>query len=116
MDKQQLISIVKEWVHLDGEIAALKRQTAGLNNQKKELTKQLVAAMKERHLDEIDLSDGKLVHQTRKTKAPLNKKTLEGCLGKYFKNEEKGKEMSEYILGARLEKVSDAIVNKKSGN
>jgi len=53
------------------------------------------------------------VHQTRKTKAPLNKKLLVGCLAKYYKNDDKAKEISEYILGARLEKVSDAIVCKK---
>ena len=113
MEKQQLIAIIKEWVRLDGEIAALKRDAKALGDQKKELSKQLIGVMKERHLDEIDLTDGKLVHQTRKTKAPLNKKLLVGCLAKYYKNDDKAKEISEYILGARLEKVSDAIVCKK---
>ena len=35
MEKQQLIAVIKEWVKLDGEIAALKRDTKGLLNQKK---------------------------------------------------------------------------------
>ena len=113
MDKQQLISVIKDWVRLDAEIAALKREAKGLSNQKKELTKQLVGVMKERNLDEIDLTEGRLVHQTRKTKTPLNKKHLVGCLAKYYKSDEKGKEVTEYILGTRTEKVSDAIVCKK---
>jgi len=113
MEKQQLIAIIKEWVRLDGEIAALKRDAKALGEQKKELSKQLIGVMKDRNLDEIDLTDGKLVHQTRKTKAPLNKKLLVVCLAKYYKNDDKAREISEDILGARLEKVSDAIVCKK---
>ena len=113
MEKQQLIAVIKEWVRLDGEIAALKRDAKALANQKKELSKQLIGVMKDRNLDEIDLTDGKLVHQTRKTKTPLNKKHLVGCLAKYYKSDDKAKEVSEYILGLRQEKVTDAIVCKK---
>ena len=112
MDKPQLIALIKEWVRLDADIAGLKREASALNSQKKDLTRQLVEVMKERNLDEIDLSDGKLVHQTRKTKAPLNKKHLVGCLAKYFKSDEKGKEVSDYILGTRVEKVTEAICKK----
>jgi len=113
MERQHLIATIKEWMRLDQEIAALRRQAKGFVDQKKELTKMLVGLMKEKSLDEIDLTDGKLVRKTRVTKSSLNKKTLQVCLSKYYKNDEEAKVVSDFILSSRTEKTSDCIVCKK---
>ena len=111
--QQQLIATIKEWVKLDGEIAAIRKQTKIVNDKKKELTKQLIVLMKERNLDEIDLTETKIVRKTKVVKSSLNKKHLLQCLATYYKNETTAKEMSDYILNARTEKQSDCIVCKK---
>jgi hypothetical protein len=113
MDRHQLISTIKEWVRVDSEIAGFRRQAKAAADQKKELTKQLIVLMKENSLDEIDLTDSKIVRKTRVTKSSLNKKHLVTCLAKYYKNDDTAKEVSEFILSARVEKTTDCIVCKK---
>jgi hypothetical protein len=113
MDRQQLIGTIKEWVRLDSEIAGYRKQMKAVADQKKELTKQLVVLMKENSLDEIDLTDSKIVRKTRVSKTALNKKHLLTCLVKYYKNDTTAKEVSEFILNARTDKTTDCIVCKK---
>jgi hypothetical protein len=111
--QQQLVATIKEWMRVDHEIQSLRRQTKVVNDQKKELSKLLMALMKEKNLDEIDLTDGKIIRKTRTTKTSLNKKHLLECLGKYYKNETTAKEISAYILDARKAKIDECIVCKK---
>ena len=113
MDRQQLITTIKEWVKLDGEIAAFRRQAKLAADKKKELTKHLVVLMKESSLDEIDLTDSKIIRKTRVTKSSVNKKHLMSCLAKYYKNDDTAKEVSEFILSSRSEKMTDCIMCKK---
>ena len=114
MDRTQTITMVKEWMQLDVEIASLKRQAKMLDLKKKDLTKLLVGVMKDNHIDEFDLSDGKLVRQTQKSKSPLTKKHLAGCFTKFFKgNLEPAKELSEIVFNTREEKTSERIVCRK---
>lgn len=113
MDKHQLITTIKEWVRLDAEIVVLRRSAKAAADLKKELTKNLVVLMKENSLDEIDLSDSKIVRKTRVSKSSVNKKHLMNCLSKYYKNDDTAKEVSELILNARTAKMVDCIVCKK---
>ena len=113
MDKNQLITTIKEWVRLDAEITALRRNAKAVSDKKKELTKALVVLMKENSLDEIDLSDSKIVRKTKISKSTVNKKHLVNCLSKYYKNDETVKEVSDLILNARTAKTIDCIVCKK---
>ena len=114
MDRSQTIQNVKEWMHVDNEIAALRRQIKVLNARKTELTKHLVGVMKEHQIDEFDLTDGKLVRQTQKTKSGLTKTYLATCFAKYFKGDAApAKELSELVFSAREEKTSERIVCRK---
>jgi hypothetical protein len=113
MDKNQLIATIKEWVRIDAEIVALRRNAKIAADQKKELTKTLVVLMKENSLDEIDLSDSKIVRKTKVSKSAVNKKHLINCLSKYYKNDDTAKEVSDLILNARTAKMVDCIVCKK---
>ena len=60
----------------------------------------------------FDLNDGKLIRQVRKTKAPLSKKHLLGCLTKYCKTDDELKNLTEYILDSRQEVVREIITKK----
>jgi len=112
MDRARISATIKEWVKMETEIAAMRRQMKGLAMQKKALADELVRLMKEFQIDEIDMTDGKIVRQTRKTKAPVNKKLLLASLAKYYKSETTAKELSDFILSERIEKISDYIKKK----
>jgi len=112
MDRARIASTIKSWIAMDTEITDLRRQIKERNVQKKMLADELVRLMKEHQLDEIDMSDGKIVRQTRRTKAPINKKLLLSSLGAYCKSDKTAKEMADFILAARTEKTNDFICKK----
>ena len=113
MDKQQLKTHIKEWVKLDDEISQYKQQIRDLNLKKKKLSEQLLIVMKEQEIDAFDLNnEGKLVRQVRKTKSPLTKKYILTSLVNYFKDDEKAKEASNYILESRTLKMNESICKK----
>ena len=113
MDKQQLKTHIKEWVKLDDEITQYKHQIRDLNLKKKKLSEQLLSVMKEQEIDAFDLNnEGKLIRQVRKTKSPLTKKYIMTSLVNYFKDDEKAKDASNYILDSRILKTSESICKK----
>ena len=112
MDKSRISSVIKEWVRTDTEIAKLRQHIKAFALEKKQYGDELVRLMKEHQIDEIDMSEGKIVRQTRRTKAPINKKFLLATLGEYCKSDKTAKEISDFILGARKEKAADFICKK----
>jgi seryl-tRNA synthetase len=113
MDKQQLKTHIKEWVKLDDEISQYKQQIRDLNLKKKKLSEQLLSVMKEQEIDAFDLNnEGKLIRQVRKTKSPLTKKYILTSLVNYFKDDDKAKEASNYILDSRTLKMNESICKK----
>ena len=57
--------------------------------------------------------DGKLIYTKTKVKAPLNKTTLAASLIKYFKDDdEQAKELAQFLLESREEKVKESIRRK----
>jgi hypothetical protein len=115
MDKQHLKNQIKEWVKIDDEISNLKQQIRELNLKKKNLSTNLLDVMKEQEIDAFDLNnDGKLIRQVRKTKTPLTKKYITSSLVNFFKNTEKAKEASIFILESenRQIKMIESICKK----
>lgn len=113
MDKQQLKTHIKEWVKLDDEISHYKKQIRELNIKKKKISEQLLSVMKEQEIDAFDLNnDGKLIRQVRKTKTPLTKKYIMSSLVNYFKDDEKAKEASTFILESRTLIMNESICKK----
>lgn len=104
---------IKDWVKLDEEIAAMRNKMKKLNQSKKDLSVQLLAIMKEKQIDEFDLNtEGKLIRQTKKSKQPINKKQLVTSLTTYFEDEDNAQKVTDYILNARGEKISETICKK----
>jgi hypothetical protein len=113
MDKQQLKIHIKEWVKMDDEISQYKQKIRELNVQKKKISEQLLQTMKDQEIDAFDLNnDGRLVRQVRKTKSPLTKKYITTTLVNYFKDDEKAKEASTFLLESRILKTNEFICKK----
>jgi hypothetical protein len=114
MDRTLTVKLVREWVKLDEEITAAKRAVKLLAEKKKELTEELVSIMKDNQIDEFDLSDGKIVRNSTKQRSGLSKKFIAGSLYKFFNDEGKAMEASNFIYAERQELVKDKIVRKRA--
>ena len=84
-------------------------------NLKKDITESLVDIMKTNDIEVMSTSDGQLVRTSRKVKSPLSKKPFIGFLSVYFKNDPNIiKELSNYIMDSRPEKLHENIKRKKN--
>jgi hypothetical protein len=113
MDKSNLKQSIKDWIKLEDESTVLKQQLRKINHLKKETSIRLLEIMKEQKIDEVDLNnDGKLIRQCRKTKQPLNKKTLLLNLSKYYNDDANAVKITEFLLNARTEKINETLYKK----
>ena len=64
MNKEELVSNIKQWIILDEEIKNLQRQIKEKRNEKKENTETLVRIMRDNEIDcfELDSNGGKLIY------------------------------------------------------
>ena len=113
MDKEKLISNVRDWITIDNEIKSLQKLIKQKRKEKKNLTEDLVTVMKTNDIQCFDISDGKLMYTQNKVKAPLSKKHLIKSLTEWFKNDpQQINGLSKHILDTRAEKIRENIKRK----
>ena len=66
--KEQLIEVVKQWVKLDNEIAALKKEENIRKNEKKDVSVKLMEIMKNNEIDCFDIKDGQICYSKKELK------------------------------------------------
>lgn len=111
--KDTLIKTIKDWVKLDNEIRALKKEEYLRNAEKKKVSNLLMEIMKNNNIDEFDIKDGQICYNKKHIKKPITKKMLTNILSKYFKGDtEKANEINDYILENREEVIKETIVRK----
>ena len=111
--KEQLINKIKEWVAVENEIKQHRRLIRDLNNNKKQMSSELMDVMKQNEIDCFDINDGQIVYKKSKTKKPINGKNLMLTLNAFFKDDvTKAEEMTKYIMENREEQVRDYICLK----
>ena len=109
----KLVQTIKEWVKVDNEIRAIKKEDKLRKDAKKQLSIRLMEIMKHHELDCVDINDGKLIFNSHNVKKPLNKKHLLGILSKYYKgNTSRATELNDFILNNREEILKETIVRK----
>lgn len=113
IDKEELVSIIRNWVKNDNEIRELRKQENIRKVTNKELTKRLIEIMRSNQLDCFDINDGCILYKKTNVKKPLSKKTLFHLLGEFYKNDtEKATEVSAFLMENREEVVKERIVRK----
>ena len=113
IDKQTLISIIREWVKNDNEIRELKKQENIRKIANKTLTTKLVEIMRSNKLDCFDINDGCILYKKTNVKKPLSKKTMIQLLNEFYKNDiEKANEVGTYLIENREEVIKERIVRK----
>jgi rubrerythrin len=111
--KEQLVQQIKGWMANDNEIREIQNRLKELKEKRKSYADNLVEIMRKNEIDCFDVNDGKLIYTKTKVKAPLNKNTLVSSLMKYFKDDdEQAKELTQYLLESREEKVKESIRRK----
>lgn len=110
---EDLIVHVREWITLDDEMNAMRKTLRDHARRKKDLSLRLVELMKEKNIDQIDINDGKKIMRQQKTQtSSVSKKHLLGCLHQYYKDTDKAKEISTFILKSRQEKKTETIIKR----
>ena len=114
MENKQLVDNVKEWLQIDNQIKTLQKEIKVRRKLKKDITESLVNIMKTNDIEVMSTSGGQLIRTSRKIKSPLSKKHLLTSLTQYFKNDPNIiKELSNFIMESRPEKVHENIKRKK---
>ena len=110
-DKEQLILAIKKWISIDSKMKKLQSEMKDMRNEKKNLTNNLVEVMRENDIDCFDVKDGRMIYTKRTVKAPINKKTLQTTLEKFFKGKDcdLSEEAVQFILDNREESVKETI-------
>ena len=85
MNKDELVTNIKQWISLDEEIKNLQREIKKKRNEKKENTETLVRIMRDNEIDcfDLDSNGGKLIYTKQKIKKSLSKKHLKKNLMQY---------------------------------
>ena len=68
LNKQQIISLVKEWMTMDERIKALQKEIRQCRQVNKDLTSQLVDVMKSHDIDCFDTTNGKILYSVQRSK------------------------------------------------
>ena len=97
--KEQLIKTIKEWVKIDNDIRAIKKEAAIREKEKKEISKKLMEVMRDNEIDCFDLKDGQITYSKKNVKKPITKKSLLDILSKYCNGDSiKAIEMNNFIM------------------
>ena len=100
-DKSLLIQKIKKWLEHESKIAALQREMKELKKNKVVLSNELKTIMKNKDLECIDITDGKILYTTTEVKKGINKKYLADVLNKYFEDTDRADEICKFILENR---------------
>jgi len=113
IDKNTLISIIRDWVKNDNEIRELKKQENIRKIANKTLTTKLIEIMRSNNLDCFDINDGCILYKKTNVKKPLSKKTMIQLLNDFYKNDtDKANEIGMFLIENREEVVKERIVRK----
>jgi DNA mismatch repair ATPase MutS len=111
--KEILVKTIRDWVKIDNELRALKKEEVIRKNDKKDLTNTLMEIMKSNEIDCVDIKDGQLCYTQTNIKKPITKKNLMNILSKYYKGDmDKANNLTEYISNNREEISKESITRK----
>lgn len=115
--KEQLMTVVKEWIKIDNEMRILQKEITNRRKDKKIISTKLSDIMRTNEISGFDLNDGQLCYTRKNIKKPLTKKVLMDTLSKYFQGDTtKANEMNEFIMENREIIVRENIVRKIDKN
>ena len=110
--KEELVTIIKEWIKIDNDIKKIKNDVKEKNNKKKILTENLMSVMKNNKIECFDINGGSLVYKRNKSKKAINSKNLIAILNEYYKDTAEALNVAKFILENREEVYTEVIKHK----
>ena len=111
--KEELIQIIKEWIRLDNDISKLNKELKESKQKQKMITQSLLNVMKDNSLDCFDINGGRILYKKSKVIKPINSKTLNSTLQKYFiNNPTQAEDVAKFILDNRENAFKETIRRK----
>ena len=113
--KQELIKNIKEWVQLDNELLQMQKDMKAKKIKRKFLSEKLMTVMKSNQLECFDINDGSILYKKNISKKPLNSKTLNQILQKFYENTQQNipvEEITKFVMDNREEQVKECIKRK----
>tara|TARA_E500000178_G_C16910999_1_gene702642 strand:+ start:378 stop:794 length:417 start_codon:yes stop_codon:yes gene_type:complete len=92
---------VLKWLEIDDEIRAIRAKTKELTNDKKQYEEFILSFLEDVGEKELAVNDGKLRRNVSKTKAPLNKASIQKALDEIVKDKTKATTMTDHIINSR---------------
>lgn len=92
---------VKTWIKLDDDIKTLNDAIKERKEKKKEITPKLLEFMEKHDINDLNTNDGHLKFQKSLRSKPLSKKYLLDRLGFFFRSENKGEKVVNFIYNNR---------------
>ena len=92
---------VLKWLEIDDEIRAMRAKTKELTTEKKQNEEFILSFLENVGEKELAVADGKLRRNVSKTKAPLNKASIQKALTEIVKDKTKATTMTEHIINSR---------------
>ena len=111
--KEELIQIIKEWIRLYNDISKLNKELKESKQKQKMITQSLLNVMKDNSLDCFDINGGRILYKKSKVIKPINSKTLNSTLQKYFiNNPTQAEDVAKFILDNRENAFKETIRRK----
>jgi len=118
--REKLQKEVRHYIELDDKIKALNKAAKEYRKTKDELSESILETMQKFEINDMNIKSGKLTYNERKTKKPLNKKSLLNGLTLYFREDaEKAKDCTTFVMDNREDVVKSNLkrtVNKNQPN
>ena len=113
MDKEQLVSIIKDWVKIDNEMRTLQQEMHKRKSEKKRVSQLLIEIMRNNQIDCFDINNGQILYKKKNVKQPITKSVLLEVLSTYFQGDsDKVNELNNFILDNRKVVTKETIVRK----
>lgn len=92
---------VLKWLEIDDEIRSIRAKTSELTKEKKQYEEFILSFLEDVGEKELAVNDGKLRRNVSKTKAPLNKASIQKALTEIVKDKTKATTMTDHIINSR---------------
>lgn len=92
---------VLKWLEIDDEIRSIRAKSSELTKEKKQYEEFILSFLENVGEKELAVNDGKLRRNVSKTKAPLNKASIQQALTEIVKDKTKASTMTEHIINSR---------------
>jgi hypothetical protein len=111
---KEFVNSIKKWVSIDDDSKKLKEKLKLLSNEKKEVETVILSELDKMDEKVIEITDGKLRKNVSKTQAPLKKDHISKTIHEFTKDEQKTKDIIEYMMKSR--QVVERINLKRTKN